>query len=167
MVTGLLGVPRPDYQRDEASGQWRQAAEPSFPAVTDDVAEVIDPTFYTTAPPTSAQVNLIVKEHGGGGLVISRQECLHRLAPVRELAANAGIEVTADPAQVREWSLIKGLAGVLVARERRLLDPGAEIVLHASGYYTDELIPPLPASRTVAVSSADDVARCLLAAAGS
>lgn len=167
MVTSLLGVPRPDYERDEASGQWRQAAEPSFPAVTDDVAEVIDPTFYTTAPPTSAQVNLIVKEHGGGGLVISRQECLHRLAPIRDLAANAGIEVTADPAQVREWSLIKGLAGVLVARERRLLDTRAEIVLHASGYYTDELIPPLPRSRTVAVSSADDVARCLLSAAGS
>jgi hypothetical protein len=165
MVVSLLGVAPPDYVRDPGSGLWRQAVESAFPAVTDDLAETIDPTFYTTSPPTSAQLNPIVKEHGGGGVVVSRQECLDRYDRVRELASHAGIAVETDPSLIREWSLVKGLTGVLIARERGLLDPAADVVLHASGYFTDTLIPPVPDAHITVVGRHQDLAQCLFAAA--
>jgi uncharacterized protein DUF6002 len=165
MVVSLLGITPPDYVRNPGNGLWRQAAEPAFPAVTDDLAETIDPTFYTQAPPTSAQLNPIVKEHGGGGVIVSRRECLDRYDQVRELASHAGIAVETDPSLIREWSLVKGLTGVLVARERGLLDPAADIVLHASGYFTDALIPPVPDTHVTVVGHQQDLARCLFAAA--
>jgi Family of unknown function (DUF6002) len=165
MVVDLLGIAPPGYIRDPASGLWRQGAEPAFPQVTDNPAETIDPTFYTQAPPTSAQLNPLVKEHGGGGVVVSRRECLDRYDQIRELASHAGIAIETDPGLIREWSLVKGLAGVLVARERALLDQRSDVVLHASGYFTDALIPPLPDAQVTVVDDWQEFAQCLLAAA--
>jgi hypothetical protein len=139
MVTSLLGRGVPKYRRDAADGLWRQSAAPEFPLVTDDPQESIDATFYTKEPPTRAQVNQIVARYGGGGVVVSRRECLDRFAEVRALAAEASIAVTSDPGLIREWSLVKALTGVLVARERGLIPSGTDVVVHASGYYSDQL----------------------------
>ncbi|MFE7614803.1 DUF6002 family protein [Streptomyces sp. NPDC057496] len=165
MVTSLLGTKPPDYSYDETVGAWRQDVAAEFPAVTDDPQEVIDPTFYTKEPPTRAQVNEIIARHGGGGIVVSRRECLEHFDRVRALAAAAGIEITADPALIREWSLVKALTGVLLSRERGLLAPDTEVVVHASGYYSDELLPALREEHLTRADTVDDLARAVLAAA--
>lgn len=165
MVVSTLGR-GPRRYAPGADGTWRQdgVADPAFPAVTDDPGEVLDATFYTKNPPTSAEIDPIIARHGGGGIVVSRRECLDRFGAVRALAANAGIDIVADPALIREWSLVKVLTGVLVARERGLVPPGTRVIAHASGYYTDELIPPLDPAHTTAVRTASDLAEALTAA---
>lgn len=166
MVVSALGR-EPRRYAPGPGGAWRQegAADPAFPAITDDPGEVLDATFYTKNPPTSAAIDPIIARHGGGGIVVSRRECLDRFATVRALAANAGIAIVADPALIREWSLVKVLTGVLVARERGLVPAGTEIIAHASGYYTDELLPPLDPAHTTAAVTAADLAEALTAAA--
>ncbi|GHH43344.1 DUF6002 family protein [Lentzea cavernae] len=164
MVTSLLNTKVPDYEFDAASGLWRQDAAPEFPLVTADPEEVIDSTFYTKAPVTSTEINAIVERHGGGGVVVSKRECLDRFDRVRALAARAGIEV-AEPGLIREWSLVKALTGVLVARERGLIAPGTDVVVHVSGYYSDELIAPMRDDHVVAADTPDEFARVVLAAA--
>ncbi|MDT8914687.1 DUF6002 family protein [Amycolatopsis sp. PS_44_ISF1] len=165
MVVSALGrEPRP--YAPGPGGTWRQEepADPAFPAVTDDPGEVLDATFYTKNPPTSAEIDPLIARHGGGGIVVSRRECLDRFGEVRSLAANAGIGITADPALIREWSLVKVLTGVLLARERGLVPAGTEIIAHASGYYTDELVPPLDPAHTTPAANAADLAEALTAA---
>ncbi|MEE1740444.1 DUF6002 family protein [Streptomyces sp. BE147] len=165
MVTSLLGTEVPEYTHDQESGLWRQSAAAAFPAVTDHPQEVIDATFYTKEPPTRPQVNEIVARHGGGGVVVSRRECLDRFDQVRPLAAEAGITIADDPARIREWSLVKALTGVLVARERGLIAAGTDVVVHASGYYSDELLAPLRDEHLTHADTADDLAKAVLAAA--
>lgn len=164
MVVSALGRDVPRYTRDTGGGPWRQSGDPAFPAVTDDPAEVIDPTFYTKKPVTSAAIDPLIARHGGGGIVVSRRECLDHFDRVRDLAARAGVAIDADPARIREWSLIKVLTGVLMARERGLVPPGTEIVAHASGYYTDATLPPLPVEHTEPVRTAPELAKVLTAA---
>jgi hypothetical protein len=166
MVVSLLGRGTPAFVRGPADGLWRQPDDPAFPAVTDDPEEVIDPTFYTKAPPTCTEINVLVGKHGGGGIVVSRRECLDRFAAVRALAANAGVDIDADPGLIREWSLVKVLTGVLLARERGLVPPGTQIVAHGSGHYTDAMVPPLAPAHTTPVTSAQDLAAVLASAAG-
>ncbi|HEY6748833.1 MAG TPA: DUF6002 family protein [Mycobacteriales bacterium] len=165
MVTSLLGAKVPEYEYDPATGCWRQESRPEFPATTDDPVETIDTTFYTKAPATSTQINRIVAKHGGGGVVVSTRECLERFETVRGLAKNAGIAIDPDPDRIREWSLVKVLTGVLVARERGLVARDTDVVVHASGYYTDELIPPLRDEHITRVRAAADVAALIRAAA--
>ncbi|MFF7772730.1 DUF6002 family protein [Streptomyces massasporeus] len=165
MVTSLLGTKAPEYTLDEAAGLWRQSAAPEFPAVTDHPQEVIDATFYTKEPPTRTQVNEIVARHGGGGVVVSRRDCLEKFGEVRSLAADAGITIAADPSLIREWSLVKAITGVLVARERGLIAADTDVVVHASGYYSDELLAPLRDEHLTRVGTADDLAKVVLAAA--
>jgi hypothetical protein len=159
MVTSLVGKDVPAYQYDAGAGYWRQDVAREFPATTDDPAETIDATFYTKAPVTSSQINAIVGQHGGGGVVVSRRECLDRFDHVRALAREAGIVIGADPDQIREWSLVKVLTGVLVARERGLVGLDTDVVVHGSGYYTDDLIPPMRDQHIVRVRDSDDLAR--------
>ncbi|MFI6439721.1 DUF6002 family protein [Streptomyces sp. NPDC050759] len=165
MVVSLLGTDMPDYAYDNAAGAWRQNVSPAFPAVTDDPAEAIDATFYTKQPVTSAQINGIVAEHGGGGVVVSRRECLDRLDQVRELAARAGVHIDPDTTLIREWSLVKALTGTLVARERGLLRADEEVVVHASGFYTDSMIPPMRDEHIERVATVDEMVRLVFAAA--
>ncbi|GGS14650.1 hypothetical protein GCM10010252_62660 [Streptomyces aureoverticillatus] len=165
MVVSALGRGVPGYTRDPAAGVWRRTGDdPAFPEVTDDPAEVLDPTFYTKNPVTSADIDPLIGRHGGGGVVVSRRECLDRFDRVRELAARAGVAIDGDPARIREWSLIKVLTGILVARERGLVPSGTQILAHASGYYTDETIPPLPVEHTEPVRTAPELAKVLTAA---
>jgi len=165
MVTSLLDRAVPDYCFDARLGAWCQQGAPGFPATTDDPREVIDATFYTKAPPTSAQINGIIERHGGGGVVVSKRECLERFDRIRELAARAGIAICTDPAQIREWALVMALAGVLVGRERGLLDADTDVVVHASGYYTDDVLPPMRTEHLVHTDTVDDLARVVVAAA--
>lgn len=165
MVTSLLGRGVPEYTFDSAAGVWRQDVAPQFPAVTDDPHEVIDSTFYTRAPFTSAQVDDIIRRHGGGGIVVSKRDCLRHLDHVRELAGRAGVAIDADPARIREWSLVKAFTGVQLARERGLLAPGTDVVVHGSGYYSDELLPPARDEHLSPIGGADDLSRVVRAAA--
>ncbi|MEC3977733.1 DUF6002 family protein [Amycolatopsis sp. H20-H5] len=165
MVTSLLGTKVPEYEYDPTTGYWRQESLPEFPATTDDPAETIDATFYTKAPATSIQINRIVAQHGGGGVVVSKRECLERFETVRGLAMNAGIAIDPNPERIREWSLVKVLTGVLVARERGLVAQHTDVVVHASGYYTDDLVPPLRDEHITRVRTAADVATLIWAAA--
>jgi Family of unknown function (DUF6002) len=164
MVVSLLDRPVPTYRRGD-DRLWHQAEDPAFPAVTDDPAETLDATFYTKAPPTSREINPLVARHGGGGVVVSKRECLDRFADVRALASHAGIDITPNPEEIREWSLVKVLTGVLVARERGLVPAGTQIVAHASGYYTDEMLPAVPAQHTTPVRTTDELATVLAGAA--
>ncbi|MFI7444969.1 DUF6002 family protein [Nonomuraea indica] len=153
----------PRYEAD--GGLWRQSADPAFPSVTEDPAEEIDATFYTRAPVTSPQVNRIIGEFGGGGVVVSRYECVQRYDTVRALARQAGVELPGDPADIREWSLVKALAGALTGIERGLLAPGTDVIVHASGFYSDAVLPPLAEHETTPVDGEDELVKLLMAAA--
>jgi hypothetical protein len=126
----------PAYRRDPAQGVWRQDADPHYPAVTDDPAEVLDPTFYTHEPATSPAMNKLIRRFGGDGIVVSRSECLARYPLLREWFAGTARPLPADPGQLREWSLVMALTGVLNAIDRGIVPADREIVLHGSGCYS-------------------------------
>jgi hypothetical protein len=139
----------PAYQLDRASGVWAQEADLHFPGVTDDPAEVLDPTFYTHSPVTSPAMNDLIGRFGGDGIVVSRRECLQRYPLLRELFAATSIALPEDPAELREWSLVMALTGVLNAIDRGLVPARFEIVVHGSGSYTAQDYAPLAADAQV------------------
>lgn len=124
----------PAYRRD-AAGVWRQDADQHFPAVTDDPDEVLDPTFYTHRPVTSPAMNDLIARYGGDGITVSRRECLERYPVLRERLRGTPCELPADPADLREWSIVMALTGVLNAIDRGLVPSGRELVVHGSGCY--------------------------------
>ncbi|SOB88715.1 DUF6002 family protein [Streptomyces sp. 1331.2] len=142
MVLSLSGARLPRYTHDVADGLWRQSADPRFPAVTDSPSDLIDPTFYTRAPVTCAEIDPLIRTHGGDGVVVSQHECLQRYSRVRELAAPLGADLPACPEDLREWSLVMALTGLLVGDERGLIPKGTDVVVHASGSYCDDTLPP-------------------------
>ncbi|MFD5428082.1 DUF6002 family protein [Streptomyces sp. NPDC127084] len=164
LVTSL-GVQPPEYAYDATADLWRQASVPEFPAVTDDPQEVIDPTFWTRQPATLARIGAVIRRFGGGGVVVSRRECVERLDRVRGLVAEAGVAIARDPSLIREWSLVKAFTGVLVARERGLIAESADVVVHGAGYYSDDLIDPFPAGYLGRADTAEELAGAVLAAA--
>lgn len=128
----------PAYRHDPATGLWSQDADPHFPAVTDDPAEVLDPTFYTHQPVTSPAMNELIARHGGDGVTVSRRECLGRYEQLRDWFRGSAGELPANPADLREWSIVMALTGVLNAIDRGLVPAGNEIVVHGSGSYRDD-----------------------------
>ncbi|MGV2876760.1 DUF6002 family protein, partial [Pantoea vagans] len=54
---------------------YRQNKSVHFPRITDDPHEVLETTFYTHQPVTSALMKSLIREHGGGGVVVSKREC--------------------------------------------------------------------------------------------
>ncbi|MEU3199945.1 DUF6002 family protein [Streptomyces sp. NPDC006996] len=147
----------PQYAFDEADGLWRQAGkevDPHFPTLIDDVDERLDSTFYTSAPPTSPAINGLIAQHGGGGIVVSRRECLLRYEDIQECIAATGNTLPDDPGTIREWSLVKAFTGVMMAIERGLIKPGTAVVVHGSGFYTDAILPPLSSEPSVIADSA-------------
>ncbi|MGW6741387.1 DUF6002 family protein [Streptomyces sp. NPDC055025] len=170
MVLSLLkgGTDRallPRYRRPDRTGPWRQDDDPHFPAVTDTLDERLDATFYTSAPPTSAKINTLIGRHGGTGVVVSRRECLQRYEEIAGLLAPLGHRLPENPADIREWSLVKALAGAMVAVERSLVAPGTDLLVHGSGFYTDETLPPLRAGAQTEVSSSAATEDAMLRAA--
>jgi Family of unknown function (DUF6002) len=142
----------PAYTYDAGSGLYRQDTDPAFPATTYDPAEWLDPTFYTHRPPTSPEMNELIRTRGGGGVVVSLHECLNRYARIRALLEPAGITLPADPRRLREWSLVMAFTGVLNAVDRGLVTDD-DILVHGSGSYSDDDFRP-----ATALSDASDVA---------
>lgn len=166
MVVSLRGTPVPGFGRDASNGLYRQDTDSRFPAVTEDPEENLDPTFYTRQPVTSAAMNDIIGRDGGDGIVVSRWECLQRYDEIRDQLLTADVHLPADPAALREWADVMVMTGVLNAVDRGLLDPAREIVVHGSGSYSTADFDPVPDDHLVPCSSADDLVRIVLDAAG-
>ncbi|MFF5177247.1 DUF6002 family protein [Micromonospora sp. NPDC000316] len=154
---------RPTYELDQATGLYRQDSDPTFPSTTFDPLEKLDTTFYTHRPVTADDMSGIIARQGGGGIVVSLHECLQRYAEVRVLLGTAGIELPADPRQLREWSLVMALTGVVNAIDRGLLKQ-PEVIVHGSGYYTSGDFEPLAPHRLSPVATPADLAQVVEAA---
>ncbi|MDZ5442296.1 DUF6002 family protein [Micromonospora sp. 4G57] len=150
----------PRYQRDQAGGGWTQREDPHFPEVTDDPDEILDPTFYTHEPVTSPAMNDLIRRFGGDGIVVSRRECVRRYPMLRDWFAAGSRPLPEDPAQLREWSIVMALTGVLGAIDRGIVPAGHEIVLHGSGCYTSA--DYVTAEPDAEVSTVDEVAAAVL-----
>lgn len=156
---------RPAYHLDEATGLYWQEENPRFPGMTFDPDEVLDATFYTRRPPTSASLNPIIRGRGGGGIVVSLYEVLQRYAALRALLEPADVALPADPRDLREWSLVMVFTGILNAIDRGLVAE-EDILVHGSGSYQAADFTPLPSDRRHAVTGVDDLLRITLRAAG-
>lgn len=155
----------PDFGFDEASGLWAQHTDPRFPLSTYDPGEVLDPTFYTHCPPTSAAMNALVERHGGGGIVVSLAECLQRYPALRRLFGPTGRPLPDDPRTLLEWSLVMAGTGVLNAIDRGLVRDGADVVVHASGSYAGADYDPIDPAAVHPVRTVADVAAAVAAGA--
>jgi Family of unknown function (DUF6002) len=154
----------PGYRRDDVTGLYRQDGEPDphFPATLHDPDEILDPTFYTRRPPTSPEMNEIIGRFGGDGIVVSLHECLERYPAIRARLAGHVRGLPADFRTLREWSLVMAMTGVCNAIDRGLVEPGADVVVHGSGWYAGADYQPLDPSTTPAVESVADVATAVL-----
>ncbi|MGC4891721.1 DUF6002 family protein [Micromonospora sp. DT227] len=149
----------PTWTRDESLDAWTQDKDPRFPAVTDDPAEVLDPTFYTHRPVTSPAMNALIDRHGGDGIVVSRRECVERYPAARARLADAGLVLPAEPGRLREWSIVMALTGVCNAVDRGLVPAGHDIVVHGTGSYADDFTV---ADADAEVSTVADVAAAVV-----
>ncbi|MFI0983626.1 DUF6002 family protein [Streptomyces sp. NPDC021093] len=125
----------PAYAWDAQAELYRQDQEPCFPYVTHSPNEILDPTFYTHRPPTSERMNEIIGKFGGGGIVVSRRECLDHYPTIASQLAEAGIPLPDDPQRLAEWSLVMAMTGVREGVRRGLIGPDRTLVVHASGTY--------------------------------
>ncbi|MDX3090450.1 DUF6002 family protein [Streptomyces sp. ME02-6978a] len=133
----------PAYEWDERAELYRQDREPCFPYVTDTPNEILDPTFYTHRPGTSERMNEIIGKFGGGGIVVSRRECLEHYEAIARDLSEAGIPLPDDPRRLAEWSLLMAMTGVREGVRRGLIGPDRTIVVHASGTYAHGEYEPL------------------------
>ncbi|MFD3328026.1 DUF6002 family protein [Streptomyces sp. NPDC058701] len=115
-------------------GLYHQDQDPHFPQIAHDPGEQLDATFYTHKPATSPRMNEIIRRQGGGGVVVSLMECLQRYPRIRHMLAPHGVHLPADPRDLREWSLVMALTGVLNGVDRGLIGT-REILVHGSGSY--------------------------------
>jgi hypothetical protein len=104
-------------------------------------------------------MNAVIEKFGGDGVVVSRRECLDRYPLAERWLAGSALALPADPADLREWSLVMALTGVWNAIDRGLVPSGREIVVHGSGSYAGDY-PPCPAEAEV--STVDQVAAAVL-----
>jgi len=133
----------PQYHLAASSGLYIQDTNPHFPFKTFDPDENLDSTFYTKEPATSPDASAMIRDFGGGGNVVSLAECLERYPFIRQYVEDAGFRVPADPRQVREWSLLMVMTGVLNAIDRDLIPEGADLTIHVTGFSTDQDFQPL------------------------
>jgi hypothetical protein len=150
----------PRYTMDTSTGAWRQDVDPHFPAVTDDPAEVLDPTFYTHRPATSRAMNDLIGRCGGDGIVVSRRECEARYPLLRDWLAGTGTRLPEDAGRLCEWSTVMAVTGVCNAIDRGLVPAGHEIVVHGSGSYTADDFTVAEADAEV--TTVDDIAAAVL-----
>ncbi|MGW6982600.1 DUF6002 family protein [Streptomyces sp. NPDC054932] len=155
-----------DYRPEWTSrdGAVHQSRDPHFPQVAHAPDERLDVTFYTHRPATAPRMNEIIRRQGGGGVVVSLMECLQRYPHIRHLLAPHGVHLPADPRNLREWSLVMALTGVLNGLDRGLV--GTEKVLvHGSGSYGTADFRAVEPSHLRPVSSLDDLRHVVRAAA--
>jgi hypothetical protein len=151
----------PAYALDETTGLYTQQETPHFPQVTFDPAEVLDPTFYTRAPVTSAEMNPLIERFGGAGIVVSLAECLRRYPLLRPWYENTSRPLPSDFRTMREWSLVMATTGVLNALDRGLIAGGGEVVVHGSGSYTTADYQPIEGAAVTTVRTVDDIVAAL------
>jgi len=161
MVLSLTRSRVPRYTLDSATALYRQEADPHFPEVTYDPDEVLDPTFYTRRPATSAAMNELIGRFGGDGIVVSLAECVSRYPHLRRLVAEA-LPLPADFRTLREWSLVMVLTGVFNAIDRGLIGDGQDVVVHGSGSYTSADYYPMERADLTPVGTEADIAGALL-----
>lgn len=154
----------PEYRLDDATGLFRQDSDLRFPATTFDPAENLDPTFYTRRPATSAEINPLIRSRGGGGIVVSLHECLQRYPSLRALLDRSGILLPGDPRELREWSLVMALTGILNAIDRGLVGED-DILVHGTGSYQTADFEPIPAPYLDPVANLDELAAVTVRAA--
>lgn len=126
----------PSYEFDKITGLYSQHQNAHFAEKTFDLAEDLDSTFYTTSPPTAGKISEMIKQFGGGGIVVSLYECLEKYSIIRSLLSRVNIHIVADPRKVTEWATIMALVGAINAIDRDIIPEEAELVIHASGYYS-------------------------------
>jgi hypothetical protein len=149
---------RPEYGFDAESGLYRQDRDPHFPQLTHSVDEVLDPTFYTRAPVTSSEMKQRIRGDGGGGIVVSLYECLQRYAHIRALLNQSAVTLPSDPRELREWSLVMAMTGVLNAIDRHVIPADTNVVVHASGSYGIQDYTPIPATDLTEIRDSDELA---------
>ncbi|MFE7106974.1 DUF6002 family protein [Streptomyces sp. NPDC057575] len=162
----VLNLAHGDFSRDGMpayelrDGLYHQSADPRFPQVTADPGEVLDPTFYTHRPVTSPAMNELIRRYGGNGIVVSGEECRERYEGLRDRLSGTGCALPADPAALREQSLVMGLTGVMNAVDRGLIGgTGKDIVVHGSGAYATSDYRPL--EHFTEISGPQDIASAL------
>jgi hypothetical protein len=105
-------------------------------------------------------MNELIARYGGDGIVVSRRESLARYPLLREWFDQTSVRLPADPALLREWSLVMVLTGVCNAIDRGLVPAGHEIVVHGSGCYGgDDFVVCEPDAE---VATVEDVAAAVL-----
>ncbi|OKK21982.1 hypothetical protein AMK16_01695 [Streptomyces sp. CB00455] len=145
-------------------GLFHQDQDPHFPQVAHDPGEQLDATFYTHTPATSPRMNEIIARQGGGGVVVSLMECLQRYPRIRHMLAPHGVHLPADPRDLREWSLVMALTGVLNGIDRGLIAT-EEILVHGSGSYGAEDFRAADPRHLRHIASLDDLRQVVRAAA--
>ncbi|MFF2330062.1 MULTISPECIES: DUF6002 family protein [unclassified Streptomyces] len=155
----------PAYVYDPDSGLYSQQRDKRFPALTFDPQEVLDTTFYTRKPVTSPSMNELIREQGGGGIVVSLRECLERYPYIRAVLGDAGVELPADPRAVREWSLVMAMTGILNAIDRDLVQE-RDILVHGSGSYAATAYDPLSVQDMWPVEDGSSLKDVVLKASG-
>lgn len=164
MVRSLHDISPPPYQLDPATGLYEQDVNPRYPRTTFHPTENLEPTFYTRSPATSPAMNAIIRAQGGGGIVVSRHECLARYEQIHAMLSLAGVTIPERPTDLREWSLVMVLTGVLNAIERGLVDAD-EVLVHGSGSYGVADMMPMPEEALHRVFGPADLRRVVLTAA--
>lgn len=146
----------PNYKWNPDTAAWEQGDSLEFPPSVEDLNESIDVTFYTSAPPTRSEFDGLVRQHGGGGIVVSKSECERELERTSARLAQS-LTMTGDGSTLAEWSLAKVFTGVELGRQRGLIPEEKDVVIHASGYYTDDMLPPFGEQGMRIAASAVDV----------
>ncbi len=139
-------LPAQAFTQDAAQGEWRQESVRELPYRSWSLSENLDSTFYTSQPATAPELIGHMKQHGGGGIVVSLRECYHRYGAVRAWLAEAGLHLPADPRELREHALLMAMTGVLNGLERGLLPAAEPLLVHNSGSYTVGDLRPMPAA---------------------
>lgn len=142
MIAGGADGNCPAYTQSVPYSLFSQQESANYPAHTFHPTEVLDPTFYTHNPTTATEMTEIITLRGGGGIVVSLSECLVRYQEVRSALLPADIVLPDNPSQLREWSLVMAITGVLNALDRKLVAP-PEIIVHASGSFSSADYCPL------------------------
>jgi hypothetical protein len=139
MVQNVIGEEKfknPVYTKNDTTGLFEQSDNPYYPFHTNAVDECIDPTFYTRNPATNETMSAIIRKNGGGGIVISKHECLQRYAEIQSLLHTVGLTLPDNPEELHEWSLVMAMTGILTGIDRGLISED-DIMIHGSGCYSN------------------------------
>lgn len=150
----------PTYHRT-ATGEWRQYTNPHFPKKTWDPKEVLENTFYTHEPVTAEEMTSLIRSQGGSGIVVSLLECMDRYAECRILLERSAVKLPPDPRDLKEWSLVMAVTGLMTAIDRGLLGNVDGCTIHASGSYAVDDFRSIPTTDLRKIGSAQQMLSAL------